>query len=67
MTSALKQRVDPQQPISTVDQLHTHLYQAAQVEMSTIPLYLYAAYSIQTSAATSRIPGSRPSAPSAVS
>ena len=56
-TSALKQQVDPQQPISTIEQLHTHLYQAAQVEMSTIPLYLYAAYSIQTSGGYQWDPG----------
>jgi hypothetical protein len=37
-----------QQPIETVDQLGAHLYQAAKLEMSTIPLYLYANYSIQT-------------------
>lgn len=37
-----------QQPIETVEQLSAHLYQAAQLEMSTIPLYLYAAYSIKT-------------------
>lgn len=37
-----------QQPIETVEQLGAHLYQAAQLEMSTIPLYLYANYSIQT-------------------
>ncbi|HEX8742785.1 MAG TPA: ferritin-like protein [Thermoleophilaceae bacterium] len=45
----LKQPVQAQKPITTVEQLHVHLYQAAQVELSTIPLYLYAAYSIQTS------------------
>jgi hypothetical protein len=27
-----------QQPIETVDQLGAHLYQAAKLEMSTIPL-----------------------------
>jgi Ferritin-like len=48
MTSTLKQPLQAQQPISTVEQLHAHLYQAAQLELSTIPLYLYAAYSIQT-------------------
>jgi hypothetical protein len=37
-----------QQPITTVEQLSAHLYQAAQLEVSTIPLYLYAGYSIQT-------------------
>lgn len=57
MTSALKQPLDPTQPISTVEQLHIHLYQAAQVEMSTIPLYLYAAYSIQTSGGYQWDPG----------
>jgi hypothetical protein len=44
----LKQPLQAQKPIDTVEQLHIHLYQAAQVELSTIPLYLYAAYSIQT-------------------
>ena len=48
MSTALKQPLEAQQPITTVKQLHVHLYQAAQVELSTIPLYLYAAYSIQT-------------------
>lgn len=36
------------QPIETVDSLFSHLYDAAQIELSTIPLYLYAAYSIKT-------------------
>lgn len=35
-------------PIETVDALYSHLYDAARLEMSTIPLYLYAAYSIKT-------------------
>ncbi|HWF75216.1 MAG TPA: ferritin-like protein [Solirubrobacteraceae bacterium] len=48
MSTLLKQPVEAQKPITTVRQLHVHLYQAAQVELSTIPLYLYAAYSIQT-------------------
>jgi hypothetical protein len=41
--------VDPQTPITTPDQLHTHLIEAAAVELSTIPLYLYALYSIKAS------------------
>ncbi len=45
------------QPITTVDQLRSHLYQAAQVEMSTIPLYLYAAYSIKTQGYSQWSPG----------
>jgi hypothetical protein len=48
VTDKLKQPLQAQKPITTVEQLHIHLYQAAQVELSTIPLYLYAAYSIQT-------------------
>jgi hypothetical protein len=40
--------VDAQNPITTPHQLRAHLHQAAQVELSTIPLYLYAAYSIKT-------------------
>ncbi|TQM77813.1 ferritin-like protein [Saccharothrix saharensis] len=35
-------------PIDSVDDLFSHLYDAARLEMSTIPLYLYAAYSIKT-------------------
>lgn len=48
MSAKLKQPLQAQKPITTVEQLHVHLYQAAEVELSTIPLYLYAAYSIQT-------------------
>ena len=33
-------------PITTVDELRSHLHLAATVEMSTVPPYLYAAYSI---------------------
>ena len=46
--SIAKGPVNPQQPITTRDELIAHLYEAAQVEMSTIPLYLYAAYSVET-------------------
>jgi hypothetical protein len=35
-------------PIDTVESLFSHLYDAARLEMSTIPLYLYSAYSIKT-------------------
>jgi hypothetical protein len=37
-----------EKPITTVEELQDHLYHAIQVEFSTIPLYLYPAYSIQT-------------------
>jgi ferritin-like protein len=40
--------IDPQKPITTIDGLRNHLAQAAAVELSTVPLYLYAAYSIKT-------------------
>jgi hypothetical protein len=40
--------VEPDQPIRTVAELQDHLYHAIQLEFSTIPLYLYALYSIQT-------------------
>jgi len=40
--------IDPQTPITTVEELRNHLAQAAAVELSTVPLYLYAAYSIKT-------------------
>ena len=38
----------PTQEIESVDALAKHLHVAAQVELSTIPLYLYSAYSIKT-------------------
>jgi hypothetical protein len=38
--------IDPSAPITTKEQLRDHLLQAAAVEMQTIPMYLYAAYSI---------------------
>ncbi|HWH11096.1 MAG TPA: ferritin-like protein [Solirubrobacteraceae bacterium] len=40
--------IDPQAPITTIEGLRNHLAQAAAVELSTVPLYLYAAYSIKT-------------------
>lgn len=49
--------VDPNKAITTVEELKDHLYQAAQVEMSTIPLYLYAAYSIKTQSYSQWSPG----------
>ncbi|WP_165978194.1 ferritin-like domain-containing protein [Actinomadura darangshiensis] len=38
--------VDPAAGISTKEELRNHLIQAAAVEMQTIPMYLYAGYSI---------------------
>lgn len=35
-------------PIRTIDSLHEHLRDACIVELSTIPMYLYALYSIQS-------------------
>jgi hypothetical protein len=49
--------VDAQRPIDTVEQLRNHLHQAAALELSTIPLYLYAAYSIQTQSYSRWSPG----------
>ncbi|MGK5543165.1 ferritin-like domain-containing protein [Streptomyces sp. URMC 127] len=40
--------VNPTEPIDTLPELLNHLHQAAYVEMSTIPMYLYAAFSIET-------------------
>ena len=37
-----------EKPITTVEELQDHLYHAIQIELSTIPLYLYPAYSIKT-------------------
>ncbi|HEX3425579.1 MAG TPA: ferritin-like domain-containing protein [Acidimicrobiales bacterium] len=44
----------------TVDELFYHLYQAAFVEWSTIPLYLYAAYSIKGQSYSEWSPGRGP-------
>jgi Ferritin-like len=49
--------VKPDQPIRSRDDLVNHLHQAAQLEMSTIPLYLYAAYSIETKGHSQWDPG----------
>jgi len=43
--------------IKSVQALKTHLRHAAQLEMSTIPMYLYAAYSIQTQGDSQWVPG----------
>lgn len=51
------QEVKPDQPIHSYDDLVNHLHQAAQVEMSTIPMYLYAAYSIETKGHSQWDPG----------
>ena len=40
-------------PIDTVDDLRDHLQLAIQVEVATIPPYLYALYSIEDPATTS--------------
>ncbi len=40
---------DPLHPIESIPEMCFHLANAAAVELSTVPLYLYAAYSIQTS------------------
>ena len=57
MTIAEQYPVDAQAPIETVEQLSNHLHQAAALELSTIPLYLYAAYSIQTGSYSQWSPG----------
>lgn len=49
--------VNPGQPIRSCAELVNHLHQAAQLEMSTIPLYLYAAYSIETKGHSQWDPG----------
>jgi hypothetical protein len=54
---SLKQPLVANKPITTIKELHKHLYQAAQVEMSTIPLYLFAAYSIKTGGENQWEPG----------
>ncbi|MFG2030331.1 ferritin-like protein [Streptomyces sp. NPDC048825] len=49
--------VNSNEPIQDYETLVNHLHQAAQVEMSTIPMYLYAAYSIQTKGHNQWLPG----------
>jgi hypothetical protein len=51
------QPVEANKPIATTESLRTHLHHAAQLEMSTIPLYLYAAYSIKTQGYSQWAPG----------
>src|SRR4051794_20041518 len=57
MTLQSRWPVDAQHPIDTVEQLRNHLHQAAALELSTIPLYLYASYSIQTQSYSQWSPG----------
>lgn len=58
MVSAIKSHpIDPSKPIASVRDLQEHLIHAAQLELSTIPLYLYAAYSIQTQGYSQWSPG----------
>lgn len=61
------QKVKPDQPIRSHADLVNHLHQAAQVEMSTIPMYLYAAYSIETKGHNQWIRASPRPAPSSAS
>ncbi|MGH3784133.1 MAG: ferritin-like domain-containing protein [Pseudonocardiaceae bacterium] len=49
--------VKSDQPIHSHADLVNHLHQAAQLEMSTIPMYLYAAYSIETKGHSQWDPG----------
>ncbi len=51
-----KYSIDAQKPIKTVEDLRTHLAVAVAVELSTVPLYLYPAYSIKTSNRTQWAP-----------
>lgn len=58
MPTAIETRpLNAQGPITTVEELRVHLYHAAQLELSTIPLYLYAAYSIKTQSYSQWAPG----------
>ncbi len=52
-----KYPINAQAPITTIPELRNHLHQAAAVELSTVPLYLYAAYSIQTANYSQWAPG----------
>jgi len=52
-----KYAIDATNPIETIDALRDHLVHATMVELSTVPLYLYAAYSIKTSGYSQWSPG----------
>lgn len=47
-TEAVYTTPDASKDIETVEELFSHLYDASRVEMQSIPMYLYAGYSIQT-------------------
>ncbi|KJK55538.1 ferritin-like domain-containing protein [Saccharothrix sp. ST-888] len=49
--------VDPQSDKKDLEQLINHLCQAAYLEMSTVPMYLYAAFSIETRGCSQWDPG----------
>jgi hypothetical protein len=49
--------VNPNEDITTVKALRYHLVNAAAIELSTVPLYLYSAYSIKTSGYSQWSPG----------
>ena len=51
-----KYSVDAQSGITCIEDLHNHLRVAVAVELSTIPLYLYPAYSIKSSNRTQWAP-----------
>ena len=57
MTLQSRWPVDAQHPIDTVEELRNHLHQAAALELSTIPLYLYSSYSIQSQSYSQWSPG----------
>jgi Ferritin-like len=57
MTAIEDRPLEANKPITTPGGLRTHLYHAAHLEMSAIPLYLYAAYSIQTQSYSQWEPG----------
>lgn len=57
MTQLANYPVSAEHPIKSIKELQFHLANAAAVELSTVPLYLYAAYSIKTSGYSQWSPG----------
>jgi hypothetical protein len=56
LTLLQKYQINAEEGIKTVQALQNHLAVAVAVELSTVPLYLYAAYSIETSNRTQWAP-----------
>ncbi|ASU84730.1 hypothetical protein CDO52_19710 [Nocardiopsis gilva YIM 90087] len=57
LAEAVYTKPDASKPIESIEELFSHLYDASRVEMQSIPMYLYAAYSIETQNSSQWAPG----------